>query len=492
MLVFTGDIGLMRPDGLLELHGRKDQMVKVRGYRVEIGLVKSCLTKIPGIDEAVVTVKEIDSGNKRLVAYIATKEQFHLQVNEIRRRLEKEIPNPMVPSQFIFLEELPKTPNGKVDRKALPEPSDENIARDIPYDAPRNNVESQLVKVWERVTGVKTIGVNDNFFAIGGDLMQAMRIFVEIERMTGKKLPLSLLFKASTVAQQAELLQNKDWVADWSSLIEIQPKGDVPALFCLPGVGGNVLNFHDLSERLGDNQPCYALQSKGLGMQEVPLTGIHEIAKFHLEAIQSVQPEGPYFLCGASFGGMVAYEIAQQLHANGKQVALVAMFDTHTPNYHRRRPGMTRDKTFLRRRLRQAAKHLTNLGGLDLKGRFKYLRLRVPSYFSRLSLWIHNKYQEIRYPLPQDLKEVRKANKRAARYEPQKPEFGGKLVLFRASNQPFWLIPDDLLGWGEIVQEQMEVIPIEGHHDTLLWEPQVGNVAKALKQILDELHLECK
>ena len=151
---------------------------------------------------------------------------------------------------------------------------------------------------------------------------------------------------------------------------------------------------------------------------------------------------------------------------------------------------MTRDNTVLRRRWLYLTKHLANLGNLDLQGQYRYLRLRFPSYAGRLRLWVHNKYQELRYPLPEDLKKVRKANKRAARYELLKPEFEGRLVLFRATNQPFWLIPDHLLGWGEIAQERIEVIPVEGHHDTLLWEPQVGNVAKALKQILDEIHRE--
>ena len=126
------------------------------------------------------------------------------------------------------------------------------------------------------------------------------------------------------------------------------------------------------------DQPCYALQSKGLGMQEEPLTRVEDIAEYNVEVIKSVQPEGPYCFCGSSFGGMVAYEMAQQLHTMGEQIALVVMFDTHGPNYPKRLPGMTRGKIRFRRRLQNLQKHLVNIRGLSVRGGFRYLRLRAP------------------------------------------------------------------------------------------------------------------
>ena len=286
-------------------------------------------------------------------------------VNAIRKELAKDLPWYMVPSQIIFLEKLPRTPNGKVERTALPEPSQINIAHDKPYEAPKSPLESQLVKIWEKVIGVQPIGVKDDFFSIGGNSLQAMQIFVEIERLVGKKLPLSLLLKAVTVSKQAELLQEQDWTADWSSLVEVQPKGSKPPLFCLPGAGGNVLNFHDLSKYLGEDQPCYTLQSKGIGGQEDPLTDIADIARHHIQAIQEIQPHGPYYVCGSSFGGKAAYEIAQQLHDLGEEIALVAMFDTYGPDYPKRIPGMKRGKVRMRRMAQKLKKHLKNLGRLD-------------------------------------------------------------------------------------------------------------------------------
>jgi acyl-coenzyme A synthetase/AMP-(fatty) acid ligase/thioesterase domain-containing protein/acyl carrier protein len=487
-IVYTGDMGFLHPDGKLEFRGRKDEMVKVSGYRVELPVVEAALTNLDDILEAAVQAIETNSGNKRLVAYLSTSDGNVSRIREIRKELTRKLPRYMLPTQYIFLENLPKLPNGKIDRSALPEPSPVNIARDNDLVPPKSGLEMQLVKIWENIIGIDEIGIEDDFFAMGGDSLQAMRIFVEIERMLGKKLPLSLLFQASTVSQQASLLQDKDWAADWSSLVEVQPDGNAPPLLCLPGVGGNVLNFHDLSKYLGNDQPVYALQSKGIGGLEEPLTHIIDIARYHIQAIKEVQPIGPYYLCGSSFGGKVAYEIAQQLYDLGDEVSLVVMFDTYGPNYPKRLPGMTRRKVKINRQVQKFQKHLKNLRNLDLQGKIHYLKFRLPSSYQRLHLWISNRYQELRYPLPQDLKKVRKANKLAGRYTIAPPKFGGRLVLFRASHQPYGLVPDPLLGWGAVAKDRMVVIEVEGHHDTLLWEPQVGKAAEILKRLLKATH----
>jgi len=488
-LILTGDLGLIRPDGMLEFHGRKDEMVKISGYRVEFSLIEEALRKLPGVDQAAVAALDTGTGDQRLVAYLTSINEGTLQTGELRRALEAVLPPYMIPSQFALLTELPHTPNGKIDRSALGTPAPETILRDNPYIPPRNNLESQLAKIWERFIGVHPIGVQDDFFAVGGNSLGAMRIFVEIERLVGKRIPLTTILNASTIEMQARLLESQDWVADWSSLVAVQEHGSQPPLFCFPGVGGNVLNFHDLSYYLGDDQPCYALQSKGIGGQEEPLTHIEQIASLHLEAIKTVQPKGPYYLCGSSFGGRVAYELAQQLHDHGDEIALVAMFDTYGPGYPKRIKGNPKAKVWLNRRGQKLKKHLVNLNRLDFQGKREYMRTHFPKMGDRFSLWIQNQIHMLRYPLPADLKKVRKANKLANKHTVLPPRFGGRLVLFKASQQPYGLAPDETMGWGSVAGERIEVIVVEGHHDGLLWEPQVRGVAHILQRLLKETSL---
>jgi thioesterase domain-containing protein len=251
-----------------------------------------------------------------------------------------------------------------------------------------------------------------------------------------------------------------------------------------------VLTFHDFSRHLGKNQPCYALQSRGLGGNQKPLAHIQDIAAAHLVDIQCVQAHGSYYMCGSSFGGMVAYEVAQQLHDRGERVALVALFDTYGTGYPKRKPGVSRGNRRLHRYIGDAKKHIQNLTSVNWQARLDYLGYRVPGMFRRLKRYSINLYQQIRYPLPKDLREVRKANKRANRYQYLAPRFGGHLVLFRASQQPYGVIPDPLLGWGAIAGERIEVIEVNGEHDILLWEPQVGIVAKRFQSCLTFIQQE--
>jgi amino acid adenylation domain-containing protein len=489
-IYLTGDIGKLRRDGLLEHHGRKDFMVKVRGYRVELPSVELALRNLAGVKEAVVVGKADKAQETRLAAYIVPESWPGPRPERLRKLLLKQYPEYMVPVSFTILRDLPHTVTGKIDRNALPEPSHNRDDMVFPYQPPRDPLEGQLAEIWAQVLGLDKVGIEDNFFDLGGDSLQAMRLFVQIERIIGKKLPLSLLLKASTVAQQANLLHSENIFTDWSALVPVQIEGQLPPLFCFPGVGGNVLTFHDFSRHLGKNQPCYALQSRGLGGNQKPLAHIEDIAAAHLVDIQGVQAHGPYYLCGSSFGGMVAYEVAQQLHDKGEQVALVALFDTYGHGYPKRKAGVSRSNRRLHRYMGDFKKHYQNLLSVNWRTRLDYLGYRVPGMFKRLKSNYANLYQQVRYPLPKDLREVRKANKRATRYHYLPPRFGGHLVLFRASQQPYGVNPDPLLGWGSIAGEHLEVIEVTGEHDILLWEPQVGTVAKRFQSCLATIQLE--
>jgi acyl-coenzyme A synthetase/AMP-(fatty) acid ligase/aminoglycoside N3'-acetyltransferase/acyl carrier protein len=216
-IYFTGDIGRMRPDGCLFHLGRKDFQVKVRGYRVEIVEVVNALLGLENIKEAVVIDREDSIGEKTLIAYLVSDTQLAPSTSSLRSALSQKLPDYMIPATFVMLDALPLNPNGKVDRKALPAPDQIRSELAEGFVAPRDDLELQLIKTWEKILGVNPIGVTDNFFELGGQSLTALRLFVQIEKILGKNLPLATLFEAPTVEQLAGILREEGWSAAWSS-----------------------------------------------------------------------------------------------------------------------------------------------------------------------------------------------------------------------------------------------------------------------------------
>ncbi|MFN7140346.1 MAG: non-ribosomal peptide synthetase, partial [Limisphaerales bacterium] len=206
----TGDLVRYLRDGNIEFLGRIDNQVKIRGFRIELEEIEIALEQHPVVRDAVVIVRDNRSG-KRLVAYVVAQDNPPA-VEELRHFMKQKVPDFMVPSAFVFLPALPLTPNGKVDRRALPEPQMEK-SNGSESDLPRNNLENQLAKIWERILGVKPIGIYDNFFELGGHSLMAVRLFTQIEKSMGQKLPLSTLFKAPTIEGLANVMRGKSWSA---------------------------------------------------------------------------------------------------------------------------------------------------------------------------------------------------------------------------------------------------------------------------------------
>ena len=326
----TGDLGRYLPDGNIEFLGREDFQVKVQGYRIELGEIEVRLQEYPGMDNCAVVVRQDSAGEKRLVGYAVPKPGVQLELSKIREHLRAALPDYMVPKAFVFLDKFPLTPNGKVDRKALPEPARPKAA--TAGGAPRGLLETQLTQLWEKVLNVKPIGLQDNFFDLGGTSMIAVRLFSELRKRFGKNLSLSTLFQAPTIEQISEILRNSGYAPAWSSLVPIQPGGSKPPLYCVHGGGGNVLIFKDLAARLAPDFPFYGLQAHGVDGSKNYLKSVEEMAASYLAEIRAVQPEGPYYLAGFCMGGQVAYEMAQLLRKDGQEVAFLAMIDTY--NFH--------------------------------------------------------------------------------------------------------------------------------------------------------------
>ena len=221
----TGDVARYLPDGNIEFLGRMDRQVKVRGYRIELGEIESALSQHPAVKNAVVVMREEFPGNKRLAAYVVAKQQPAPVTRDLCTFLKDKLPDYMIPSAFWFLDSLPVTPNGKVDRKALPAPDQTWPGIDKAFVWARDALELQLTKLWEKIIGVEPIGVRDNFFEIGGHSLLAVRLVTQMNKMFRKHLALATLFQAPTIEQLACILRQEGWSASWASLVALQPNG---------------------------------------------------------------------------------------------------------------------------------------------------------------------------------------------------------------------------------------------------------------------------
>ncbi|WP_445638423.1 Amino acid adenylation domain-containing protein [Nostoc sp. DSM 114161] len=328
----TGDLARYQADGNIEFLGRIDNQVKIRGFRIELSEIEAVLSQHQSVQKAVAIVKENVSRDKYLMAYIVANLENHNFASLLGKFLKDKLPEYAIPKAFVMLDFLPLTVSGKVDRCAL-------TALDIPanysidktFIAPRTPTELMLAKIWAEILNVDRVGIHDNFFDLGGDSLLSVRLMKRIHNQFERELPLSTLFLNPTIESLATSLSSKADSLPWSPLVPIQTAGSNTPLFCIHPIFGVVFPYYELANHLGKNQPLYGLQPIGLDGKSSPLTRIEDMASHYIEALRKVQPEGPYFLGGWSFGGWVAYEMAQQLQKSGEEVALLAVLDTLAP-----------------------------------------------------------------------------------------------------------------------------------------------------------------
>jgi len=508
----TGDLARYLPDSNIEFLGRIDNQVKIRGFRIELGEIEALLTQHPDLQEAVVVVREDIPGNKYLAAYVVPKLEALSpasppNISELRSFLKAKLPDYMVPGAFVFLEAMPLTPNGKIDRRALPLPDSYRGEQEDNFVAPSTPTEKILAAIWAEVLGLQQVGVNDNFFDLGGHSMLAARLFAQIEKKLGRNLPLASLFQAPTIEELASifsqeghrseqkkstesasnLLNQSGLSLPCSSLIAIQSNGSKPPLFCIHVLGRGLKFYRPLAHHLGSEQPVYGLAAQIMDKKYAPKNRVEDLATHYIKEMQILQPEGPYFLAGVSFGGSVAFEMAQQLVAQGQKVALLALLDTYSSEALKPMPSSDRLSAHWSNFLQLGPIYLLEKVKENVKGKIQRFNDKLNHSLNEIGCKL---YLGIGRSLPNNLQDFtfQQENIQASRnYVPQ--VYPGRVTLFRSRDQIIGVSSygDPQLGWGELAAGGLEFHEVPGTHLGMLQEPHVQVLAEKLKDCLESV-----
>lgn len=469
----TGDRVRERNDGLLEYLGRGDRQVKIRGFRVEPAEIEAALLTLPGVREAAVVPRQDPEGPTGLVAYVVSSGPHPLDPVALREGLAQRLPQFMVPSAFVTLEGLPLTRSGKIDRGALPPPGPIGKAGPTPPGTP---LEQTLVEIWEQVFGKKGIGVEDNFFDLGGHSLLSLEIIDRVNR-AGLWLTPAQFVRYPTIRALASVIATARPGKEggrWSCLVELQPEGDRMPLYFLHSTPGDVLGYMNLIARMGRDRPCYGFQALGLLHPSGADHRIEDMARRYTEELLAFQPKGPYYLAGWCYGGILAMEMALQLDRRFERVGGLFLFETPLPR---------KDAPLLLHVLGR----LEGLLSLGPSGWVLYARNKI-GYLRKL----RNKEIERLFSLHLDhgplahRSAVYRLNWEAVRHYRMSGRLSCAIRLFQGDRLEIGYVPDPENRWVREGRDvERHVVP--GNHLTILREPGVGELARVLRSCLDDL-----
>jgi thioesterase domain-containing protein/non-ribosomal peptide synthetase component F/acyl carrier protein len=453
----TGDLARRGEEGGLEFRGSGADEASAAST------VRARLLAHPGVADARVRTWTDPAGDDRLVAYFVAAPGTALIVETLRGFLRAGLPRHLAPHYFV---RMPSIPAGR----ALPSPDEAGESVETPYEAPCDGWELRLRRIWEELFGISPIGVTENFFDLGGHSLIAVRMMAAVEREFGTQLPLAVLLGAGTIQGLAAVLRDEGAPAPASALVPIRASGSRPPLFCVHGMGGEVLSFVDLATCLGSDQPFYGLQSLPWQGGDDEENTLEEIAASYLAAIREAQPEGPYRIAGYSFGGFVALEMAQQLVAAGESVALLGILDTSLHAKSSAADWAQVILQFARPGCPVTVEELRAAGGVEEQVAYAVEHGVFPPGVTH----------------PTAIRYLRAGNRHssAKRRYTVKP-YPGTITLFRALDGHVTRDDDPTLGWGEVAEGGVEIHDIPGVHDLILQRPNVQALAGVLRAALD-------
>jgi amino acid adenylation domain-containing protein len=476
----TGDLGKFLPDGQLLHLGRMDNMVKIKGVRIELDGIEQHILAYPGIIQVASKAVEDQKGNKKLASYFVAEKGIQIPLSDLRKHLASRLPLHLLPHYLIALDKIPLTSSGKVAISQLPLPTMSRPDLANNYLPPENDLEKKLVQIWEEEIGIEGIGVTDNFFEVGGDSLIGVLLFARIEEVLGRDLPVSVLLTSPTIRQQAVLLQNNQTLESFSPIIPINPTGNHSPLFFIPGKGGYPTRIRHLANKIDPQTPVYALQDLMADRSDRPAYSVESVASFYLNEIKKIVPQDPFILVGESLGGKIAYEMAQQLLNAGNQLQLLVILDTFNLQdsvnhlYYRRQN--------LSYFWMLAKKHLNILIHADWKGKLEYLRFYWDIAWQKIvkfpGMRMKGSERAEQFAMPENERNLQQSNLKASQAYKVKP-YPGKVILFKALRG--LRVNDPSNGWGQVILGELVIHPLDCYHGSILFEPVVSQLAAILQ-----------
>lgn len=486
----TGDQGFLDPDAYLFVTGRLKEIINRGGEKISPHEIDEVLMEHPAVAQAVTFAVPHSELGEDVAAVVVLRESFSVTEMDIRKFAATKLADFKVPRQVMIADEIPKGATGKMQRIGLAEKlgliarDSQRVASNRESVAPRDRLELQLTAIWEKVLGVRPIGITDDFFELGGYSLTAVSLLEKVEKAFGKNLSPAILLEASTIEQQASILRKEGWSQPYSSLVAIQPVGSKLPFFCIHGGSGSILRYRRLARHLGPEQPFYGLQPLGLERDQSPIGRLEDIAAHYAEQIRAVQPEGPYLLGGRCFGGIVAFELARQFQAQGQEVALLAILDSGPPKKGRTdSPGKNGSSRSLSHYARRLVFHLQN--GEVNRLVADNTRVIVRNATRRLEAMV----EYVRgSAYDRRLRRIEDAHAKAqSNYVPY--AYPGRITLIQSSEFNARADKDWHLNWSNLARGGMDVHVVEGNHITMFEEPQVQSLGESLRASIDATKL---
>ncbi len=493
----TGDLARWRESGNVEFLGRMDHQVKIRGYRIELGEIESTLLSYEGIKDAVV-MPWGEKEDKYLCAYVVKEKE--IEIEKIRNFLAQSLPEYMIPNRFMDIKEIPLTPNNKVDRKALPEPL-HPISFQENYVEPRNEIEKELVRIWEALLNTDKIGVKDNFFELGGHSLKATMMVGKIYKEMGFELPLKEVFKIPTIREIGNYIKkegNKEKTYGDEQIIPLKKvENKKQHVFFIHDISGDVTGYADFCSYITADVNCWGIKGKIENHYAPRNKKIEEIAREYIEKLKTIQDKGPYYIGGWSIGGVIAFEMVKQLEEKGELVRKLWLFDTEAPdeNYikNKKKESFTVNtekefiqKTLLRKKIFE--KEEVESEEKLWKKAVAYMKENnwdTKELIAAGADFVEDNisgYEEMNLPeMVKYMNHLRGIENAVDHYLPsEKVKTDIMLIKAKESN---WLKPKK---WKIYTEGDLEVIPIDGNHYSIFKEPRVENLAKLFDDSIKE------